>query len=116
MVRPCKCRCVGNGPKVAFFKPCGIPRSEIEEVTLTVDEFEAVKLADLLGLYQEEAAEKMKVSRQTFGNIIESARKKLGDVIVNAKGLKIEGGNYTLSGIKQGKGRCCRRSKNQEDK
>jgi predicted Fe-Mo cluster-binding NifX family protein len=61
-------------------------------VVLTIDEFEAVRLADLVGLYQEEAAKKMNVSRQTFGNIIESAHKKIADAIINAKALKIKGG------------------------
>jgi predicted Zn-ribbon and HTH transcriptional regulator len=57
-----------------------------------MDELEAVRLADLQGMYQEEAAKKMNVSRQTFGNIIASAHKKIADSLVNAKALKIEGG------------------------
>jgi len=64
----------------------------LEEVNLTLDEFEAIRLADLEGLYQEEAAKKMGVSRQTFGNIIDSAHKKIAEAIVKAKALKIEGG------------------------
>jgi predicted DNA-binding protein (UPF0251 family) len=64
----------------------------LEEVNLTLDELEAVRLADLEGLYQEDAANKMDVSRQTFGNIINSAHKKIADVLLNAKALKIEGG------------------------
>jgi predicted Zn-ribbon and HTH transcriptional regulator len=57
-----------------------------------MDEFEAIRLADLEGLYQEAAAERMKVSRQTFGNIISSAHKKTAEAIVGAKALRIEGG------------------------
>jgi predicted DNA-binding protein (UPF0251 family) len=64
----------------------------LEEVNLTLDELEAVRLADLEGLYQEEAARKMDISRQTFGNIINSAHKKIADVLLHAKALKIEGG------------------------
>jgi len=64
----------------------------LEEVNLTLDELEAVRLADLEGLYQEDAAKKMNISRQTFGNIINSAHKKIADVLLNAKALKIEGG------------------------
>jgi predicted DNA-binding protein (UPF0251 family) len=64
----------------------------LEEVNLTLDELEAVRLADLEGLYQEDAAKKMGISRQTFGNIINSAHKKIADVLLNAKALKIEGG------------------------
>jgi len=65
----------------------------LEEVNLTLDELEAIRLADLGGLYQEDAAKKMNVSRQTFGNIINLAHKKIADALLNAKALKIEGGN-----------------------
>ncbi len=64
----------------------------LEEVNLTLDELEAVRLADFDGLYQEDAAKKMNISRQTFGSIIEKAHKKIADVLLNAKALKIEGG------------------------
>jgi len=64
----------------------------LEEVNLTLDELEAVSLADWEGLYQEDAAKKMDISRQTFGNIIARAHKKIADVLLNAKALKIEGG------------------------
>jgi uncharacterized protein len=64
----------------------------LEEVNLTLDELEAVRLADWEGLYQEDAAKKMDISRQTFGNIIDRAHKKIADVLLNAKALKIEGG------------------------
>jgi predicted DNA-binding protein (UPF0251 family) len=93
MSRPFKCRRVCGNPKTEYFKPRGIPISSLEEVSLTIDEFEAIRLADLEGLYQEDAAKKMNISRQTFGNIIESAHKKIADSIVNAKALKIKGGN-----------------------
>jgi len=64
----------------------------LEEVNLTLDELEAIRLADFDDLYQEDAAKKMNISRQTFGNIINSAHKKIADVLLNAKALKIEGG------------------------
>ena len=64
----------------------------LEEVNLTLDELEAIRLADLTELYQEDAAKKMNISRQTFGNIINSAHKKIADALLNAKALKIEGG------------------------
>ncbi|MDD5692416.1 MAG: DUF134 domain-containing protein [Candidatus Omnitrophica bacterium] len=70
----------------------------LEEVNLTLDELEAVRLADLKGLYQEEAAKKMDISRQTFGNIIEKAHRKIADVLLNAKALKIEGGKVKRIG------------------
>jgi predicted DNA-binding protein (UPF0251 family)/predicted Fe-Mo cluster-binding NifX family protein len=92
MPRPCKCRRVCFNPQADYFKPRGIPVSQLEEVILTIDEFESVRLADLEGLYQEDAAKRMNVSRQTFGNIIETAHKKIADAIINARALKIKGG------------------------
>ena len=98
MVRPLKCRRVGFAPEVGCFKPAGIPFSCLDEVSLTMDEFEAIRLADLLGLYHEDAAKEMSVSRQTFGNIVNSARKKIADSIVNTKVLKLEGGVFIMKG------------------
>lgn len=92
MSRPCRCRRIRCKPDANYFKPRGIPLDVLEEVKLTLDELEAVRLADLEGFYQEDAAKKMNISRQTFGNIIESAHKKIADVLLNAKALKIEGG------------------------
>ena len=92
MSRPCRCRRIRCKPDTNYFKPRGIPLDMLEEVNLSLDELEAVRLADLEGLYQEDAAKKMDISRQTFGNIINSAHKKIADVLLNAKALKIEGG------------------------
>ncbi|MFC1560057.1 DUF134 domain-containing protein [Candidatus Margulisiibacteriota bacterium] len=92
MPRPFKCRRVRCRPGSDYFKPRGIPIDLLEEVTLTMDELEAVRLADLDGKYQEDAAKKMNVSRQTFGNILSSAHKKIADCLVNSKALNIEGG------------------------
>ena len=96
MARPKHCRRVGFLPDSKYFKPRGIPLSALEEVVLTVDECEAIRLADLEGLYQEQAAEKMAVSRQTFGRIIESAHKKVAEALVKGKALKIEGGEINM--------------------
>ena len=98
MPRPFKCRRVRCKPDANYFKPRGIPLSELQEIDLTLDEFVAVRLADLEGLYQEDAAKKMAISRQTFGNIVESARKKIADALVNGKALKISGSQYTKEG------------------
>ncbi len=92
MPRPPQCRKVGPGPICSCFKPQGIPSCELDEVLLGLDEFEALRLADLEGQYQETAAEEMRVSRQTFARIVESARKKVADALVNGKVLRIEGG------------------------
>ncbi len=99
--RPRKCRSVSHEPGATYFKPRGIPMTELEEIVLGFDELEAVRLADLEGLYQEDAAAKMKVSRQTFGNIIHAARAKIAEVIVGGKALKIEGGVFKMRGRRQ---------------
>jgi len=69
----------------------------LEQVELTVDEFEAIRLADMEGLYQEAAAQRMNVSRQTFGRILEAAHKKVADALVNGKALSIAGGSVEIS-------------------
>jgi len=92
MPRPCRCRRIRCKPDTNYFKPRGIPLDALEEINLTLDELEAIRLADLEELYQEDAAKKMNISRQTFGNIINSAHKKIADALLNAKALKIEGG------------------------
>ena len=101
MARPRNCRRVGLMPGNDYFKPRGIPLSMLEEVILSVDEYEAIRLADLEGLYQEQAAEKMKVSRQTFGRIIESAHKKVAEALVKGKALKIEGGEFEMAAMRK---------------
>jgi len=92
MPRPCRCRRIRCSPDTSYFKPRGIPVDDLEEVRLTLDELEAIRLADFEELYQEDAAEKMNISRQTFGNIIQAAHRKIADVLIHAKALKIEGG------------------------
>jgi len=77
-------------------KPAGIPSRELEAIRLGFDEAEALRLADLEGLYQEAAAARMGVSRQTFGRMIESARRKVADAILNGKALHLEGGEIRI--------------------
>ena len=81
-----------------FFKPRGIPLRELEKECLSVEELEALKLADIEGLYQEDAAERMEVSRPTFQRVLKSARGKVARCLVEGKALGIEGGNYVLAG------------------
>ena len=109
MTRPKYCRKIGYSPAVTYFKPKGIPASLLEEVRLTLDELEAVRLADLEGLYQDQAAARMNVSRQTFGRIIDSAHNKIADVLIHAKALKIEGGIVEIAYIKRVRCERCNR-------
>ena len=84
-------------PRERCFRPQCEPLSKLEGVLLSLDEFEAVRLADLENLKQEQAAKKMKISRPTFSRIISSAHKKIGDALVNIKAIKIEGGCCKIS-------------------
>jgi predicted DNA-binding protein (UPF0251 family) len=110
MPRPRKFRRVEQTPGFTYFKPQGIPLPMLDEVVLTIDEFEALRLADLQALSHEQAATKMKISRATFGRIIEQARQTLVDAIVNGKAIRIEGGNYRTGKIFEFQCRSCRRS------
>jgi len=104
MTRPIKFRRVGFKPNVSYFKPAGVPMAQLEEVVLTMDEFEAIRLKDVEELDQVEAAEKMNISQPTFNRILGSARNKIADAIVNGKAIRIEGGHYKFTNIERGKG------------
>lgn len=95
MSRPVTERFVRDGLQQRRFKPAGVSARELEEVVLSLDGAEAICLADLEGLYQEAAAQRMGVSRQTFGRIVETARRTIADAIINGKCLRIEGGEVT---------------------
>ena len=97
MSRPFKCRRVAFMPGVTYFKPAGIPLRTLEEVRLSVEEAEALRLKELEGLEQEQGAEKMNISRQTFQRILASARQKVADALLNGKAIRIEGGNFEIS-------------------
>jgi predicted DNA-binding protein (UPF0251 family) len=88
-------------PPQTHFKPRGVPVSQLEEIRLSVDELEALRLADLEGLYQEEAAARMNVSRPTFGRIVEAARRKVAEVLVKGRALRIEGGVVETPALRQ---------------
>jgi len=90
MPRPKKLRCVRCKPDATYFKPRGIPLIKLEEISITMDELEAIRLADYEGLYHEDAAERMKISRQTFGRILYEAHKRVAECLLKGKALKIE--------------------------
>ena len=97
MPRPPKWRRVGSVPEVTYFKPAGIPLASLEEVCLTVEEAEAIRLKDTEGLEQEECARMMHISRPTFHRVLGSARVKLADALLNGKAIRIEGGNFEMA-------------------
>jgi predicted DNA-binding protein (UPF0251 family)/NAD-dependent dihydropyrimidine dehydrogenase PreA subunit len=92
-----KWRRVAFIPEVAYFKPAGIPLGALEEVGLTVEEVEAVRLKDLESLEQEDCAQRMRISRPTFHRVLGAARRKIADALINGKAMRIEGGNFALA-------------------
>jgi len=92
-----KWRRVASIPKVSYFKPAGIPYRALDEVRLSVEEAEAIRLKDLEGLEQEECARRMRISRPTFHRVLGAARSKLADALLNGKAIRIEGGNFEMA-------------------
>jgi predicted DNA-binding protein (UPF0251 family)/phage FluMu protein Com len=101
MARPKQSRRVFRLPLSSYYRPRGISTSTLEEVVVSVDELEAMRLADHDGLYHAGAAEKMNVSRQTFGRILGAARKKVAGALVEGKALRIEGGEIEMVTMKR---------------
>lgn len=90
-------RRVSSIPQISYFKPVGSPMAELEEVKLLVEEAEAIRLKDLEGMEQEACAEKMNISRSTFSRLLDAARQKIADAILNGKAIRIEGGNFEMA-------------------
>jgi predicted DNA-binding protein (UPF0251 family) len=90
-------RRVNYVPQISYFKPAGVRLAQLQEICLAVEEAEAIRLKDLEGLEQEECAQKMNVSRTTFGRVLASARQKLADALLNGKAIRIEGGNFEIA-------------------
>jgi len=90
MARPRKCRRVGAHPNVTYFKPRGVPLNRINEISLPLEGFEALRLADYKGLSQEEAAAAMTISRPTFGRILSSARLCVAKALTEGSALSIQ--------------------------
>jgi predicted DNA-binding protein (UPF0251 family)/predicted Fe-Mo cluster-binding NifX family protein len=102
--RPSKCRRVEFLPEITYFKPAGVPLKNLEKISMSVAEAEALRLKDLEGLEQEEGAAKMNVSRPTFQRIVATARKKIADALLNGKAIRIEGGNFEIDAGQTQKG------------
>lgn len=97
MPRLRRMRRISFEPDVVFFKPAGIAMRDLEEVTLNVEEFEAIRLSDFEKLSQNECAVKMNISQPTFNRLISNARGKIASALVEGKAIRIKGGNYLLS-------------------
>ncbi len=109
MPRPCCCRRIALKPACTSFGPRGGPSGKGGQIVLALDELEALRLADLEGLYQEEAARKMGVSRPTFARIVESARSKAARMLVFGEALRVAGGNVEYEGSAPRRCPSCRR-------
>jgi predicted DNA-binding protein (UPF0251 family) len=98
--RPKKQRVIRQNPKISQFSPRGRP-GRPDEVELSLDEFEAIRLADYQGLSQKQAAKSMNISQQTFSRILEKARKVIANGIVRGAAIKIQGGQYQIDSSKR---------------
>ncbi|MBF0253656.1 MAG: DUF134 domain-containing protein [Candidatus Omnitrophica bacterium] len=96
MGRPRTPRHIESAPRCETFVPAGVPRTRLNVVTMTLDEFEALKLADVEGLYQEEAALRMNVSRPTFTRITRSARAKVARALWRGSAIRMRGGSVIM--------------------
>ena len=90
MPRPCIRGRIRGRPNSSYFKPAGVRTMDLEETSLSLDEFEAIRLIDFQEISQKEAAEKMKISQPTLSRILKSGRKKISDAIINGKAINIE--------------------------
>lgn len=90
MARPKISRRICSTPAHSCFKPNGVPMKDLQQIVLLAEEFEAIRLADVVGANQQESADQMGVSRQTFGNIIKRARGKIALSIVEGKALMLQ--------------------------
>jgi len=94
--RPKRKRLISFFPEITYFKPAGIPLCNLDEEILSLDEVEAIRLYDLEGLDQEQAAKKMDISRITFLRIIHEAHKKIGRCLVYGKAIRMRGGDIIM--------------------
>jgi len=99
MPRPRKRRRLWQQPQTAIFKPVGVPLESLDRITLLYEELEALRLADLAGQRQTEAARQMGVSQSTFQRMISEARRKVAQAQVNGAALQVEGGNFRLVSV-----------------
>jgi len=102
-MRPRKLKLVGFQPDITYFKPQGVPIKQLKQIILNVEELEALRLCDLKGFNQTQAAENMQIHQSTLQRTLTRARMKITDALVNGLSIKIEGGNYKMP-LKDGTG------------
>ena len=102
MPRPRKKKIVNYRPNVTYFKPRAVPLNLLEEVGITIDELETLRLSNIEKLSQSEAARKMEVHQSTFHRTLLRAREKITDALVNGKAIRIEGGEFIMPRMRRG--------------
>ena len=98
MPRPQKKRSVSSPPLCANFKPTGIRSRDLDIVSLALDEYEAIRLADYEGLDHAASADRMEISRSTFSRLVERARQKVAQFLIEGQRLQIDGGEVHFQG------------------
>ncbi len=96
MPRPPKVRRVEHVPEITYFKPQGVPLRDLEIIIISFEEMEAVRLKDQEGLDQQQAAERMGISRPTFQRILTTARARIAEALTGGKAIRIEGGSFRV--------------------
>jgi len=99
MSRPKKKRCIYNDPGLRYFKPRGIPLTELSIIRIGLDEYEAIRLSDLLGMSQIEAAGSMNISRGTYQRILKSAHLKIAEALNKNAAIELIGGNIDIKDL-----------------
>ena len=99
--RPFKPRCVAHIPNITVFKPAGVPARELKRVTIHWDELEALRLVNLEGCDQKQAAERMNVSRPTVGRMLRETRRKITHALVHGEALLLEQGRAPIDRIRK---------------
>jgi predicted DNA-binding protein (UPF0251 family) len=96
--RPKKLRIIKNEPQIRQFSPRGRP-GRPDEIELKIEEFEALRMADFIGLSQRESAKNMQISQQTFSRVLNHGRRSLAEALIMGKIIRIQGGNYSLKNL-----------------
>jgi len=104
MPRPLRIRRIFFQPRIRHFKPAGVPLANLDETILTFEEVEVIRLIDYENTEQSKAAKRMKISQPTLSRILNSARKKLADAVVNGKAIKLQGGKFQMVQPRKGLG------------
>ncbi|WP_342304585.1 DUF134 domain-containing protein [Methanolobus sp. ZRKC5] len=98
MVRPRKRRMVNFEHDIRHFKPSDSRIESMDEINITIDELESLRLSYLEKMKQDDAAQKMEVHQSTFQRTLRRTLEKISDALVNGKSIRVEGGNYTMPG------------------